>query len=130
MMRDKGLGLVDFQGGRWGPLQYDLASLLLDPYVEVDEGVQEELFVYYLAHIQEWTSLNPQEFREIYPFVAIHRAMQVLGAFAFLTTAKELRFFQSYIPPALRNLRTLLGDPCFAPYKKLKRVVFEEIKGI
>ena len=130
MVRDKGLGLIDFQGGRVGPLHYDLASLLLDPYVELDEEVQDELLAYYLAHIQERTSLDPYEFRTLYPFVALHRAMQVLGAFAFLTKAKGLGLFQSYIPPALRGLRTLLGDPCFDPYKQLKRVVFEEIQEI
>jgi aminoglycoside/choline kinase family phosphotransferase len=130
MVKDEGLGLVDFQGGRLGPLQYDLASLLLDPYVKLDGGVQEELLAYYLGHIQERIPLEPQKFRTLYPFVALHRAMQVLGAFAFLTKAKRLHFFRSYIPPALINLRTLLGDTCFDPYKRLKRVVFEEIKGI
>ncbi|MBN1255025.1 MAG: phosphotransferase [Deltaproteobacteria bacterium] len=130
MVRDNELGLVDFQGGRLGPLQYDLASLLLDPYVELDEEMQDELLEYYLGHIQERIPIDPREFRTLYPFVAIHRAMQVLGAFAFLTKAKGLCFFQSYIPPALRGLRTLLGDTCFDPYKKLRRVVFEEIKGI
>jgi len=130
MVRDNVLGFVDFQGGRLGPLQYDLASLVLDPYVELDEGMQDELLAYYLLHIQERIPLDPQEFREFYPFVAIHRAMQVLGAFAFLIKARGLGFFRSYIPRALRNLRTLLGDGCFDPYKKLKRVVFEEIKGI
>jgi len=130
MVRDNGLGLVDFQGGRLGPLQYDLASLLLDPYVELDGGVQEELLAYYLGHIQERIPLDPREFRELYPFVALHRAMQVLGAFAFLTKARGLEFFQSYIPPALRGLRTLLGVPCFNPYKRLKRIIFEEIQGI
>jgi len=130
MVRDNDLGFIDFQGGRLGPLQYDVASLLFDPYVELDEGVQDELLAYYLGHIEERTPLDPREFRTLYPFVAIHRAMQVLGAFAFLTKAKGLGFFQSYIPPALRNLRILLGDGCFDPYKKLKRVVFEEIKGI
>jgi len=130
MIRDGEVGLVDFQGGRLGPLQYDLASLLLDPYVDLDGEVQEELLAYYLEHIQEWIPLDPQEFRTLYPFVALHRAMQVLGAFAFLTKARGLGFFRSYIPPALGNLRTLLGDTCFDPYKKLKRVVFEEIKGI
>lgn len=130
MTRDGKLGLVDFQGGRLGPLQYDLASLLLDPYVELDRGMREELLAYYLGHIQERIPLDLQEFRELYPFVALHRAMQILGAFAFLTKGRGLKFFQSYIPPALRNLRTLLGDTCFDPYKRLKRVVFEEIQGI
>jgi len=56
--------------------------------------------------------------------------MQILGAFGCLTTAKGLAFFHQYIPPALQGLRTLLAERYFTPYKQLKRVVFEEIKGI
>jgi N-acetylmuramate 1-kinase len=130
MVRDRGLGLLDFQGGRLGPLQYDLASLLLDPYVELDHGVREELLAYYLGRIQDRAIVDPKGFQEQYPVVALHRAMQILGAFGFLTTARGLAFFRTYIPPALRSLRALLKDRCFNPYKKLKRVVFEEIKDI
>ncbi|MCJ7663924.1 MAG: phosphotransferase [Desulfobacterales bacterium] len=130
MVRDGGLGLLDFQGGRLGPLQYDLASLLLDPYVELDHGVQEELLAYYLGRIQDRAHVDLTGFQGQYPVVALHRAMQILGAFGFLTKARGLAFFRAYIPPALRSLRALLKDRCFNPYKKLKRVVFEEIKGI
>jgi len=130
MVRDGGLGLLDFQGGRLGPLQYDLASLLLDPYVELDRGVQEELLVYYLGRIQERAIVDPKGFQEQYPVVALHRAMQILGAFGFLTKARGLEFFRAYIPPALRSLRTFLQAQQFDAYKKLKKVVFEEIKGI
>ncbi len=130
MVREQGLGFLDFQGGRLGPLQYDLASLLLDPYVELDHRVQEELLAYYLGRIGERATLDLQGFQEQYPFVALHRTMQILGAFGFLTTAKGLAFFRPYISPALRGLRTLLQERYFTPYKKLKRVVFEEIKGI
>jgi hypothetical protein len=130
MVREGGIGLLDFQGGRLGPLQYDLASLLLDPYVELDAGVQEELLTYYLGRILARAKLDFRGFREQYPLVALHRAMQVLGAFAFLTKARRLNFFQSYIPPALRSLRALLANKRFDPYKRLKKAVFEEIKGI
>lgn len=130
MVKGRGLGLLDFQGARLGPLQYDLTSLLLDPYVELEKGVQEELLSFYLGRIQDRITLDPQEFRRVYPFVALHRTMQILGAFAFLTKDRRLKFFQSYIPPAVKSLRVLLGDQLFAPYKKLKRVVFEEIQGI
>jgi len=130
MVREGGFGLVDFQGGRLGPLQYDLASLLLDPYVELDHGVQKELLAYYLERIQDRAHVDLTGFQEQYPIVALHRAMQILGAFGFLTKVRGLAFFRAYIPPALRSLRTLLQDRCFKPYKKLKRIVFEEIKDI
>jgi aminoglycoside/choline kinase family phosphotransferase len=130
MVREKGWGFLDFQGGRLGPLQYDLASLLLDPYVELEHGVQEELFTYYLALIQKQEMVDSKGFQEQYPFLALHRSMQILGAFGFLTTIKGLAFFRSYIPPALQVLRTLLQERHFTSYKQLKKVVFEEIKGI
>jgi aminoglycoside/choline kinase family phosphotransferase len=129
VMNDK-LGLVDFQGARLGPLQYDLVSLLLDPYVELGEVVQEELLAYYLRRIQDRITLDPEEFREVYPLVALHRTMQILGAFAFLSKGRGREYFRQYIPPAVKGLRALLGDQLFAPYKTLKRVVFEEIHWI
>jgi aminoglycoside/choline kinase family phosphotransferase len=130
MVRDKALGFLDFQGGRLGPLQYDLASLLLDPYVELDHAVQEELLAYYLGRIAKRATLDLEGFQKHYPFVALHRAMQILGAFGFLTKVKGLDFFCPYIPVALRGLRVLLKENCFSPYKKLKKVVFEEIREI
>jgi N-acetylmuramate 1-kinase len=130
MVKGRELGLLDFQGARLGPLQYDLASLLLDPYVELEGGVQEELLAYYLGHIQERIPLDPQEFREEYLLVAVHRNMQVLGAFAFLSQVRGREYFREYILPAVNSLRALLGNQLFVPYKKLKRVVFEEIQEI
>jgi aminoglycoside/choline kinase family phosphotransferase len=130
MVSDEGLGLLDFQGARLGPLQYDLASLLLDPYVELEEGAQEALLAYYLGHIQDRITLDPQEFPELYLLVALHRNMQILGAFAFLSQGRGREYFREYIPPAVKSLRALLGNQLFAPYKKLRRVVFEEIHRI
>jgi aminoglycoside/choline kinase family phosphotransferase len=130
MVKGRELGLLDFQGARLGPLQYDLASLLLDPYVELKVGVQEELLAYYVGRIQDHVSLDPQEFLELYPYVALHRNMQILGAFAFLSQARGREYFRPYIPSAVKSLRALLGDKLFEPYKSLKRVVFEEIQGI
>jgi aminoglycoside/choline kinase family phosphotransferase len=130
MVMGRELGLLDFQGARLGPLQYDLASLLLDPYVGLEGGVQEELLAYYLGRIQEWITLEPQKFREEYLLLALHRTMQILGAFAFLSQVKGREYFRAYIPLAVENLRTLLGYQLFAPYTKLKQFLFEEVQGV
>lgn len=130
MVTGRALGLLDFQGARLGPLQYDLASLLLDPYVELERELQEELLSYYLGRIQERIPLDPHEFQEEYLLVALHRNMQILGAFAFLSQARGREYFRAYIPPAVKSLRALLGNKLFVPYNKLKHVVFEEIQGI
>jgi aminoglycoside/choline kinase family phosphotransferase len=130
MVKGRELGLLDFQGARLGPLQYDLASLLLDPYVELEEGVQEELLSYYLGRIQDHITLDPQEFLALYSFVALHRNMQILGAFAFLSQVRGREYFRAYIPPAVKSLRSLMGDKLFAPYKTVRRIIFEEIQRI
>ena len=130
MVMGRALGLLDFQGARLGPLQYDLASLLLDPYVKLESEVQEKLLTYYLEHIQKRIPLDHEEFQNEYLLVALHRNMQILGAFAFLSQGMGKEYFREYIPPAVKSLRALLGNQLFAPYKKLKRVVFEEIQGI
>ena len=130
MINGNALGLVDFQGARLGPLQYDLASLLIDPYVELDEEVQEELLSYYLGRIEERIPLDPHEFKEEYLLLALHRNMQILGAFAFLSQARGKEYFCAYIPPAVKSLRVLLANKLFVPYNTLKHVVFEEIQGI
>lgn len=128
MVKDRELGFLDFQGARFGPLQYDLASLLLDPYVELEGGVQEELLAYYVGRIQDRIPLDPKEFLGLYPFVALHRNLQILGAFAFLSQARGRGFFRQYIHPAVESLRALLGDQLFAPYKQLRRIAVEEIQ--
>lgn len=130
MVKNRRPGFLDFQGARMGPLQYDLASLLLDPYVELKVGVQEELLAYYVGCIQDHISLDSQKFLALYPFVALHRNMQILGAFAFLSQARGRGYFRPYIPAAVKSLRALLGNQLFAPYKTLQRIVFKEIQEI
>ena len=104
------IGILDWQGGRLGPLAYDLASLLIDPYSALTAGEKHQIFRYYLAllrnHEPNWAGL----FEEIYPYLAIQRNLQILGAFAFLTKVQKKPYFESYIIPALKSLHDLLND--------------------
>jgi aminoglycoside/choline kinase family phosphotransferase len=114
---------VDFQGGRKGPLQYDLASLLLDPYVDLDEELHTTLIDYYLKQLSLITTVERKKFLSEYPFIALHRAMQILGAFAYLSTIKKKFHFTTYMPAAIRNLKNLCSLEPFSPYKNLRKVV-------
>lgn len=100
--------LLDFQGARLGPRQYDLASLLYDPYVELSPGWQDSLFELYLVRA---ASLEPEfdtaRFREGFPLVAAHRLMQALGAYGYLSRERGKPHFAAYIPAAARLLRRL-----------------------
>jgi aminoglycoside/choline kinase family phosphotransferase len=96
------LWVIDFQGARFGPPQYDLAAFLFDPYVELPAGLREELMAEYLDEFLRRTALDRSRFLEDFPPLAIHRLMQTLGAYAFLGHRRGKKDFLSFIPPALR----------------------------
>ncbi len=106
---EKKIRIIDFQGARLGPLGYDLASLLIDPYAALMPVEQEEIFSYYVALGRDKIGLDPDCFRRGFYFLAIQRNLQILGAFAFLSQKKGKGFFQQFITPALHSLDRLLN---------------------
>lgn len=104
---------IDFQGGRIGPLQYDLASLLIDPYMDLTAAEQEELLRHALRRLAARLPVEPARFRRCYAHCALARNLQVLGAFGFLGTVKGKPFFTRFIPAALARLNARLAalDP-------------------
>jgi aminoglycoside/choline kinase family phosphotransferase len=97
------LRVIDYQGSRLGSIYYDLASLLLDPYVMLPDDAVMELLRYYHAK-----SLNPLEFDAMFSqflLAASQRIMQALGAYWFLSSAKGLPQFAAHIVPGERRLR-------------------------
>lgn len=110
---DGQLGLVDFQGARLGPAQYDLAALLHDPYVDLPAELREQLKGRYMELRAAEGPFDQNEFQEGWPFVSASRVMQALGAYAFLTRRRGRAHFAEYISPALSTLRALCESPAF-----------------
>ncbi len=108
MMPDKGPHFIDFQGGRLGPVQYDLASLLIDPYVGLPSDIQDTLVTYYLRKLTELKPVDTKQFHRGYGCCRVTRNLQILGAFGFLTRKKNKNQFAKYIPSALATLRQYL----------------------
>jgi aminoglycoside/choline kinase family phosphotransferase len=104
------LRVIDFQGGRLGPLGYDLAALLIDPYVNLSSAWQQEFLDYYLEQIQTRVEVDPAAFREQYYHLALCRNLQILGAYGYLTKAKGKTYFARYIPTAVESLRQRLAE--------------------
>ena len=88
LVGDFGFGLIDFQAARLGPPQYDLASLLIDPYVNMARHMQEKLYDFYQTILSAQIPINPKSFREHYEIIAFQRNLQILGAYAFLSRSK------------------------------------------
>ena len=97
---------IDFQGGRLGPVQYDLSSLLIDPYVELPYSIQNRLISYYIKKISSYADINPDKFLKGLMFTSITRNLQMLGAFSFLSLKKNKPQFKQYIPTAVKSLKT------------------------
>ena len=92
--------LIDYQGMRPGPVAYDLASLLCDPYVSLPAGTQQTLLRHYCRRHPRGRAIA-----EAFPVAAVQRLCQALGAYATLSRRPGMSRFASYIPPALAQLR-------------------------
>lgn len=110
MVHKNHIRVIDFQGGRLGPLQYDLASLLIDPYAGLPVWFQDELYNYYVQKIGQLMSCNVQQFHRDYLALAIQRNLQIIGAFSHLSRVCDKPFFKVYITPALSSLLRLCKE--------------------
>ncbi|MCD4754966.1 MAG: phosphotransferase, partial [Deltaproteobacteria bacterium] len=118
------LRIIDFQGGRLGPLGYDVAALLLDPYVALPENIWSELLEFYLDELDSLNiALDKAVFEREFYLLALFRTMQALGAYSYLYLIKRKGFFKAYISPAFSNLKTLLVRKDFEELDKLKLLV-------
>ena len=115
------IGLIDFQGMRFGPPAYDLASLLIDPYVNLPEPVQAELMDCYWRGAGDFWGGSRSEFQGSYAAVRLCRNLQILGAYAFLGIARRKRQFLSHIPVAWDRLGTSLNMAGADRYPSLVR---------
>ena len=114
------LKLLDFQGMRFGPPTYDLASLLLDPYVNLPLNVQESLVDIYWPAVKGLLDCSHSEFIESYKAVRLCRNLQALGAYGFLGVARGKKQFLQYIPRAWVQLHEWINGPCKGRYPKLQ----------
>jgi aminoglycoside/choline kinase family phosphotransferase len=109
LLRNGQAYLIDFQGMRPGLAQYDLASLLYDPYVDLASEERDELIAYYREQqIKNGITVNG-EFDSTLRLCAMQRLMQALGAYGFLGLVKGHKQFLQYIPKAVASLREVVA---------------------
>lgn len=123
MIKDGAVRFIDFQGGRMGPLGYDLASLLIDPYASLSPDQQERLFDYYISCLGKYTTVELNQFIDHYNLLAFQRNMQIVGAFSFLSQVRGKVFFADYIQPALSCLASRLEQPQFSEYPIIRSMI-------
>ena len=108
MLRNGDPFFVDYQGGRKGALQYDIASLLYDAKADLPPELRQQLLDHYLDRLSGFIELDREAFmRHYYAYVYI-RIMQALGAYGFRGFYERKAHFLQSVPYALKNLRWLL----------------------
>jgi aminoglycoside/choline kinase family phosphotransferase len=101
---------VDYQGGRKGALQYDLASLLFDAKADLPPALRQQLLDRYITRLADFTDIGREEFmRHYYGYVYV-RIMQALGAYGFRGFYERKSHFLQSVPYAIKNIRWLLEN--------------------
>ena len=108
MLRDGKTFFLDYQGGRQGALQYDVASLLYDAKADLPPHTRQELLDHYLDRLADFIPLDREAFMHHYYAYVYVRIMQALGAYGFRGFFERKPHFLQSVPFALKNLRWLL----------------------
>jgi aminoglycoside/choline kinase family phosphotransferase len=109
LLKDGVLFYIDYQGGRKGALQYDLASLLYDAKAEIPDSVREMLITEYLDTVAKYAKIQRKTFFKYFQGYVLLRIMQAMGAYGFRGLYEKKETFIQSIPRALINLSTLLN---------------------
>ena len=108
MLRDGQPFFLDYQGGRKGALQYDIASLLYDAKADLPPELRQQLLDHYLDRLAGFIELEREAFMQHYYAYVYVRIMQALGAYGFRGFYERKAHFLQSVPYALKNLRWLL----------------------
>lgn len=109
MIKDGQPYFIDFQGGRRGPTQYDVASFLWQAKANFSPALREQLIEAYLEELEvTGYGLQVTEWKAALPHFVLFRTLQVLGAYGYRGYFERKQHFLESIPLALRNLRVIL----------------------
>lgn len=110
LMRDGKPWFVDYQGGRKGALQYDIASLLYDAKADLPPDLRLRLLDEYLVALGNYVKVEREDFLEHYYAFVYVRILQALGAYGYRGFFERKAHFLQSVPYALKNLRWLLHN--------------------
>lgn len=109
---------IDFQGGRRGPIYYDVASFVWQARAEYPEELRERMVNSYLGSLSEYMEISREEFDSRLRLFILFRLMQAMGAYGFRGWSEHKAKFVASIPAALKSLRELISKP-FSDYPYL-----------
>jgi aminoglycoside/choline kinase family phosphotransferase len=117
MMNDGKLWFIDYQGGRKGPLAYDVASLLYQSRIALTQELRDRLADHYCDELERYRQIDREDFRMKVKGFALLRLLQNLGAYGYRGIFERKPAFIKPILPALQNTIALIDHlpPAFRP---------------
>ena len=122
------LYFIDFQSGRKGALQYDLASLLFNARANIPQNIREHLLEFYVRKAKKIIPLNELKFKEYFWYFAVVRILQAMGAYGYLGITKGKRKFLESIPYAVKNINMILSDKIQPGALEYLKIIFTNLK--
>ncbi|TAK48112.1 MAG: phosphotransferase enzyme family protein [Saprospiraceae bacterium] len=104
---------IDYQGGRRGAMQYDLASLLFQAKANIPPDIRQELLSHYIGVVSELMPVDEQKFTEYFYGYALIRCIQTFGTYGFRGLFERKEYFIKSIPFAIRNAKWILENTKF-----------------
>lgn len=123
MVKDNDLYFIDFQGGRRGPLNYDVVSLLYQVKAQIPQAVRDELIDYYKTELAQYVNPDEVKFDLYQPYFVYLRLLQVLGAYGFRGLIQKKSHFIESIPYALKELTMWNENHPLTDYPELQNVI-------
>lgn len=111
MLREDRPWFIDFQGGRRGPVYYDVASFLWQAKANLPDTLRQALVDEYIDALKEYRTVDETRFKVLLRHFVLFRTLQVLGCYGFRGYFERKPHFLQSVPYALDNLRHLLKDP-------------------
>ncbi len=110
MLKNEEVWFIDYQGGRRGALQYDLASLLYDGKADIPGDVRTHLIEVYLRSLRDYMPVDSEVFYSYFNGFILIRIMQAMGTYGFRGFYEKKEHFLKSIPFAIKNLKDLLPN--------------------
>lgn len=123
MVKDGCPYFIDFQGGRRGPICYDVASFVWQARAAYSDDQKEKLIQSYIEALSEYTKIPHKEFESELKLFRLFRLLQVLGAYGFRGWTEHKAAFVVSIPSAISNLKELLSEISSESYPYLMQVL-------
>lgn len=125
IVKNDKLYFIDYQGGRKGALQYDVASLLLDSKANIPFDLRGELLNFYLNELKKYFQVDETEFRKFYKGFALIRILQAMGAYGFRGYFERKDHFLKSIPFAIKNLEAIINQDFPLKLTELQKVFIQ-----